>query len=114
MEGTAAHGFFFTFNFIYNMASRHQVRCINKQDRDNPWERIINIGGVNHDNTRWKLSQQAAIEHIEKGKYEFYVQAGTQQADVIVEKSRFGNKYLKTKADTTTKDNLLSLPECPA
>jgi hypothetical protein len=96
------------------MASRHQIRCINKQDRDNPWERIINVGGLNADSSRWRLTQKGAIDGIQNGTYEFYVQSGLQQAEVIVAESRFGNKYLKTEADTTTRDNLLSLPECPA
>lgn len=95
------------------MASRHQIRCINKQDRDNPWERILNVGGTNADSSRWRLTQKEAVDGIQSGTYEFYVQSGQQQAKVIVAESRFGNKYLKTEADTTTKDNLLSLPECP-
>jgi hypothetical protein len=47
------------------MASPHQVRYINKSDRFNPHERILNIGGKNGYSSRWKLSQQAAINGIE-------------------------------------------------
>lgn len=94
------------------MSSRHQVTCINKDDRYNPYERITHIGGINADKTRWKLSQANAIYEIENGVYEFYVNKLGHNVEVIVAKSRYGNKYLKTVADGDTPDNLLSLPEC--
>ena len=93
-------------------ADRVRVQCINKSDRFNPHERIISIGGRNGDGSEWKLSQPAAIEGIEAGKWTFYVQ-NPHIVDLIVAVSRFGNKYLKTQADGDQPDNLLSLPECP-
>ena len=90
-----------------------EVKCINKSDRDNPHERIINIGGVNSDGTRWKITQQRAIDGIESGKWQFYVSVNRQRVNVIVAVSRYGNKYLKTEADGEQPNNLLSLPECP-
>ncbi|MGB8644020.1 MAG: DUF3892 domain-containing protein [Anaerolineae bacterium] len=96
------------------MTARHQIRCINKGDRSNPHTRIVNVGGLNADGTRWKLSQQAAIQGIEDGRWAFFVSVGTRETNVIVETSRYGHKYLKTVADDARTDNLLSLPECPA
>ncbi len=95
------------------MASRHEVKCINKSDRYDPHERIKSIGGVNPDGARWKLSQPEAIEAIDAGKYSFYVQVQGRQVNVVVATSRFGHKYLKTEADGDQPNNLLSLPECP-
>ena len=95
------------------MASRHEIRCINKSDRANIHERIINIGGLNDDNTRWKLSLPDAIAGIESGKWSFYVTRNGHTVDVIVALSRYGHKYLKTTADGEEPNNLLSLPECP-
>lgn len=95
------------------MASQHEVKCINKSDRYNPHERILFIGGVNPDGTRWKLSQQDAIKGIEEGKWSFYVTKNGKTVWVIVAVSAQGNKYLKTEADGEQPNNLLSLPECP-
>jgi hypothetical protein len=96
------------------MASSVEIKCINKQDRYNPWERILFVGGVNADGTRWKLSQEAAIRGIEEGKWRFYV--SRPQGDtvwVVIATSPQGNKYIKTEADGDQPNNLLSLPECP-
>jgi len=95
------------------MATSVRVMCVNKSDRYNAHERIINIGGVNPDQTRWKMSQQDAIKAIETGKYSFYVVANGKMVNVIVATSKYGYKYLKTEADGEQPDNLLSLPECP-
>lgn len=95
------------------MADRHEVKCINKSDRMNAHERITHIGGVNADNTRWKITQEQAIDGIESGKWSFFVSRGGSTVNVIVAISRFGNKYLKTQNDGEQPDNLLSLPECP-
>jgi hypothetical protein len=95
-----------------SMADRHEVLCINKSDRTNPHERITHIGGRNGDGSAWKITQQAAIEGIENGKWSFYVSRGGRTVSVMVSTSRYGHKYLKTENDGEQPDNLLSLPEC--
>lgn len=96
------------------MAARIRIQCINKTPRHDPHERISNVGGVNADGSRWKLTQPEAIRRTENGEFSFYTQdASGRVADVIVAVSRYGNKYLKTVADGEQPDNLLSLPECP-
>ncbi len=95
------------------MPTRLQIRCINKEDRYNPHERIINVGGMNANGTRFKISQQRAIQYIEAREFDFYVNVNNREVDVIVSKSSAGNKYIKTTADGDSPNNLLSLPECP-
>ena len=94
------------------MATRHRVSCINKRQHNNPHERIQAIGGINPDQSRWKLMENEAITAIENGKYSFFVLAGGKEVEVIVA-THLGRKYLKTKADGYEPNNLLSLPECP-
>lgn len=96
------------------MPSQVRVSCINKTDRMNPHERIQNIGGVNSDGTRWKLSETAAIAGMKQGKWEFYVERPVgHPVNVVIAVSPYGNEYLKTEADGEHPDNLLALPECP-
>ncbi len=94
------------------MAARVEITCINKSNRQDPHERITHVGGKNPDGKSWRLTQADAIAGVEKGQWAFYVSQRGVEVDVIVAKSRFGHKYLKTKADGEQPNNLLSLPEC--
>lgn len=89
------------------MAISRRVTCINKTDRQSRHERISHIGGD------WgKVTQSEAINQILNGTYHYYVLVNGYSTDVIVEENFLGHKYLKTVADTTIVDNLLSLTEC--
>ncbi|MDP2104232.1 MAG: DUF3892 domain-containing protein [Candidatus Gracilibacteria bacterium] len=90
----------------------NEIKCINKEHRNNPYERITHIGGVNSSGGNWKITQRQAIDHINSGKYKFFVNVGGDRVNVIVAKSRFGNEYIKTENDGDEPNNLLFLPEC--
>jgi hypothetical protein len=88
------------------------IRCINKSDRKNHYERIKSIGGTNADGGKWKQSEEITIREIESGEWQFYSEGGGRRVKVVVAIHE-GRKYLKTEADSYSPDNLLSLPECP-
>lgn len=94
------------------LAMANQIDCIEKNDRYDPTEAITHIGGVNADGGRWRITQQDAIERIEKGTNSFYVAQDGRRTNVVVSVSRFGNKYIKTEADDYEPNNLLSLKSC--
>ena len=95
------------------MATRVEIRYINRSDHLNPHERILNVGGVTARGAHWKLSQTEAIHYIVKDAYLFYVNQGGKQVNVVIATSQYGWKYLKTTTDGDQPDHLLSLPECP-
>ena len=95
------------------MASSHQIGCINKDVRQDPYNRITHVGGLGGDGKAWKLTLDEAIAGIESGKWKFFTKVGGHVRDVVVVKPSHGRKYLRTTADQDTPDNLLSLPECP-
>ena len=95
------------------MATRVEIRCINKSESVNPHERIINLGGVNADGSRWKLSHTEAIHCIVNDTYLFYIKRGVKIVYVVIA-NQSGWKYLKTTTDGDQPDDLLRLPECPS
>lgn len=90
-----------------------QIQCINKTPRNDPHDRIKNVGGINPGGKRWLLTQPDAIAGIEDKRWRFWTHANKKSVWVVVATSRWGHKYLKTEADGDQPDNLLSLPECP-
>jgi uncharacterized protein DUF3892 len=91
--------------------ARHEIKCINKTPRHDPYDRIQNVGGVRASGATFKITQPAAIAEIERGE-EFFVNRGGRTVKVIIA-THNGNKYIKTEADGVQPDNLLALPECP-
>ena len=89
----------------------YEVKCITKSHRLDPHERILWLGGVYSGNLPWKFSQQDVVRLIEAGD-SFKVTRGGHSVKLIVAKSNYGNKYVKTEADGEQPNNLLSLPEC--
>jgi Protein of unknown function (DUF3892) len=85
-----------------------EVTCITKRlSHSDPHERIQALGG-----SSWSKVEDAVIREIERGANSYYVKVAGRSVQVVVS-TRRGRKYLKTTADTSTRNNLLALPECP-
>ena len=90
-----------------------RIRCINRTGNNAVFHKIRFIGGINDDGSRWKLSQQMAVDLIQSGKYHLYVVVNRKPLSVIVGTSPDGLKYLKAEIDAEEQSSLLNLPECP-
>lgn len=78
-----------------------QIKNVRK-DRD--WD-ITHVGVKNS----WDWTVAQVVASIEARSNTFYMNC-PQRADVFVAKTAAGRKFLKTTADTTTKNNLDKLP----
>lgn len=58
---------------------------------------------------RWSWTVAEVVSSIERRTNTFFVNCPT-RANVYVEQTPAGNKFLKTTADTSTKNNLDNLP----
>ena len=77
------------------------IKNVRKDTNDN----ITHVGVKD----QWEWTVAATVASIERKDNTFYVNC-PQRADVFVDKTPQGRKFLKTTADTTTKNNLDNLP----
>lgn len=88
------------------MTTRIEIKCINKDDRFSPHERIQAVGG---DGWKWPLDK--AIQAALSKAVSFFVTQNGRQVAVDVA-YHLGRPYLKTVPDSVFDNNLLYLPEC--
>lgn len=93
------------------MTNTIEIKCINKNPRNDAYTRITHVGGFT--DKRWKITLDDAIGYIESKEWAFYTTSPQGHRRNVIVASRLGRKYLKTEADHDTPDNLLSLAECP-
>lgn len=89
--------------------STYRITCIQKTNRVNPHERILNVG---LEGSTKRYPQQQIVQWIDSGLYKFYVLQGGRKVDVITARSLYGHRYIKTRNDGMQPNNLLALPEC--
>jgi len=89
------------------------ISCVSKKaSHYDAHERIAGVGGLNDDNSRWKMGVFDVINAIEQKRIQFQVSIGGKMVPLVVAVHN-GIKYLKTATDGYSPDNLLHLPECP-
>lgn len=93
--------------------ARLQVTCITKPDPRAPNTRIQALGGLNPSTgERWRYSEDEVITFIVEGVHTFFIKREGVTINVQVDHKGPLKLYLKTDADSTLIDNLLSLPQC--
>ena len=92
---------------------RVEIDCATKTGRPLPNERIAFVGGANPRGTRWKMSQQQAIDGIKAGRWQFFVKVGGTHVAVAIARGERGHEYLKAETDASDPTSLLRLPDCP-
>lgn len=91
-----------------------KITCINKDNgyHDNPNLAITHLGWIEDGTIQTKKSTRLVIyDFIKDGGYA-YVEKNGNKVKVITAETTNGTKYVKTESDSTTINNLLSLPEC--
>lgn len=92
-----------------------KITCINKDNgkHENPNVAITFLGWIEDGTGKVGKSDRLTIYDWIKNKGgQAYVEKNGNKVKVITAETSSGTKYLKTEADSTTVNNLLSLPEC--
>lgn len=97
---------------VDRMAMALRVTCVKKREGVSVHERISDISGVDSDGSPWSLSLAAAIAKTESRKLQFYVKRNGRLLTLVIGRSAWGEKYLKTEDDGDWPEGLLQLPEC--
>lgn len=93
------------------MMTNFEIKYFEKFNSNGIYEIDHKIGGTNFDGSLWEISIEKAIDAIELGEWNFYVQDGANKTEVIVATTVEGLKYLKTKTDIGDANTLSLLPE---
>lgn len=93
-----------------------RITCINKDNgyHENPNLAITDLGWINEETKKTGKHTRLQIYNWikdENGKA-YVTDSNNNEVKVIIAETNNGTKYLKTEADNSTKNNLLSLPEC--
>lgn len=93
-----------------------KITCINKDNGNhkNPNLAITHLGWMDEQTKETGKSTRLEIYNWinDKKGYAYITCTYGNKAKVITAQTYTGTKYLKTEADNSTNNNLLSLPEC--
>lgn len=91
-----------------------EITHISKPRRDDPHQRIQEVGGRFSDIVGpaiWRCTLDEAIRHQQEFGYSFHTRQGFLSSPVDVRLGPSGLLHMRTEADSTVQDNLLHLPE---
>ncbi|HEV2692920.1 MAG TPA: DUF3892 domain-containing protein [Verrucomicrobiae bacterium] len=95
------------------MAILLKVKWVDKTDGVDPYQCITHIGGKDGQ-FQWKHSHAQAIQSIEDGLFDYYVQKDALAVKLEVGTALGGGKYLKARDDKEHPELLLMLPRSSA
>jgi len=93
------------------MNQRYQVSCINGLNNLFD-EKLSFIGGKNHLGETWILSAERAIQEMESGKLEFYLNWEKQSFEIEILMDSENQKSLGTPKAPKQENLLFRLPQC--
>lgn len=90
-----------------------QVTCISKDNGHHEDLHLVisHLNWKDENGKFWRSTRLQMVEFVERDGIA-YVEDRFGVAKLIVRKSSWGNKYVKTISDGRETDNLLNLPEC--
>ena len=92
-----------------------RITCINKDNgnHENANVAITHLGWVNESNgNSGKSTRLEMYEFIKNGGQAYVMDNVGNNAHLITAETALGTKYVKTKADSTERNNLPTLQEC--
>ena len=92
-----------------------RITCIKKSNgfHENPYTAITELGWTSDNDGKSGTSTRFQIvEFLENGGVAYVIDNLGNKANLITAETNSGLKYVKTVADETKTDNLLSLKEC--
>lgn len=88
-----------------------QITHIRKPNVSSSTEHITHVKGRAANGAQFEYPVSQVINEINNNVDSYYVEVAGYRISVETQKSAAGNWYIKTKPDSTSKDNLLSLPQ---
>ena len=92
------------------MAEARQILWIDRTDAEAAHERIACVSGVGPDGAAWSLTQAEAVDAARAGLWRFYANVWGRAVWIVVAADAEGREFLKTEADGSQPNNLLTLP----
>ncbi len=92
-----------------------KITCIKKAngDHENPYVAIKSMRWINEDSgAHGVTTREMMYDFIREGGIAYVLHGTGHRAELEARISPGGTKYVKTRSNETTADNLLRLPEC--
>lgn len=93
-----------------------RITCVNKDsgNHENPNLAITHLGWINEQTQETGKNTRLEIYNWinDKNGYAYVTDINGNKATVVTAQTNNGTRYLKTEADNSVKNNLLSLSEC--